>query len=255
MKIGIVGLGVVGKTLEYCFTRLGYEVVPHDIVLQTSIKDVLVTDICYICVPTPSTLEGECDTSIVLDVVSELNSLHYRGVVAIKSTVEPGTTQKLIEQYDLMRICHVPEFLRERCSISDFMDNHDICVVGTLDEDVFDIVKKTHGFYPKNFIMLNPTQSEILKYFHNIHNATMITLSNVFYEICENFGVNYDDIKTALAKREFISDLYLNCNKNLRGFSGSCLPKDTLAMSNYCKKNNIDIKFFDAIITDNKKFL
>ena len=254
MRIGIVGLGVVGKTLEYCFSRLGYEVISHDIILQTKINDVLETDICYICVPTPSTSEGKCDTSIVLNVVKQLNSLNYQGVVAIKSTVEPGTTQKLINLYDL-RICHVPEFLRERCAVSDFMDSHDICVVGTLDESIFEIVKKSHGFYPKNFIMLNPTQSEILKYFHNVHNATMITLANVFYEVCKNFDVDYDEIKTTLTKRDFISDLYLNCNKNLRGFSGSCLPKDTLAMDNYCKENNIDIKFFETIIEDNKKFL
>ncbi len=254
MKIGIVGLGVVGKTLKYCFERLGYEVTFHDIALETNIEDVLVSDVCYICVPTPSTPEGGCDTSIVLNVISELNNFQYQGIIAIKSTVEPGTTQKLIQKYSL-KICHVPEFLRERCAISDFIDNHDICVVGTLDEEIFEVVKKTHGFYPKNFIMLNPTQSEILKYFHNVHNATMITLSNVFYEICQNFEVDYDEIKNALTKREFISDLYLNCNKNLRGFSGSCLPKDTLAMSNYCRENNMDIKFFEAIIEDNKKFV
>lgn len=254
MKIGIIGLGVVGKTIQYCFERLGHEVIPHDIVLETNIVDILETEVCYICVPTPSKSDGKCDISIVESVIDELSSLKYSGIVAVKSTVEPGTTQKFIDKYEL-KICNVPEFLRERCSISDFMDNHDICVIGTPDTDVFEIVKKTHGFYPKNFIMLNPTQSEILKYFHNVHNATMITLANVFYEICNSCDVNYDEIKSALSKRSFISDLYLNCNKNLRGFSGSCLPKDTLAMDIYCKENNIDIKFFNTIIEDNNKFL
>jgi len=253
MKIGIIGLGVVGKTIQYCFERLGHEVISHDLLLNTNIVDVLDTEICYVCVPTPSN-DGGCDTSIVESVVGELSELKYLGIVAIKSTVEPGTTKKLIENYDL-KICHVPEFLRERCSVSDFMDNHDICVIGTDDQEVFGVVKKSHSFYPKNFIMLSPTQSEILKYFHNVHNATMITLANVFYEICNNCDVNYDEIKSALSKRTFISDLYLNCNKNLRGFSGSCLPKDTIAMDNYCKKNNIDIKFFQTIIEDNNKFL
>ena len=50
MKIGIIGLGVVGSACEYGFKKLGHEVLPHDLRLETSIDDVLPSSICYICV-------------------------------------------------------------------------------------------------------------------------------------------------------------------------------------------------------------
>jgi len=28
------------------------------------------------------------------------------------------------------KICFVPEFLRERCAITDFLENHDVCIIG-----------------------------------------------------------------------------------------------------------------------------
>ena len=73
MKIGIIGLGVIGSACKYGFEKLGHVVSCHDIKLNTSIESILNTEICYICVPTPSTEDGSCDVSIVEKVVSELN--------------------------------------------------------------------------------------------------------------------------------------------------------------------------------------
>ena len=99
MKIGIVGLGVVGAACKDGFEKLGHKVYGHDIKLYTSINDVLDTEVCYICVPTPSNEDGSCDISIVEDIVSQLNNLDYDGVVAIKSTVEPGTNKTFRNKY------------------------------------------------------------------------------------------------------------------------------------------------------------
>ena len=120
------------------------------------------------------------------------------GVVAIKSTVTPGTSEKLSRQYPDLQICFVPEFLRERCAMVDFIENHDLCVIGTDSKDVFDKVKKAHGHYPKNFRMLERTEAEMVKYYNNIYNATLIILANSFYEICENMGISYTKIKNSL---------------------------------------------------------
>ena len=73
MKIGIIGLGVVGGAVRQGFQKLGHTVPYYDLVHEdTSLDDVLGTSICYICVPTPSDEEGRCDTSIVRKVVAEL---------------------------------------------------------------------------------------------------------------------------------------------------------------------------------------
>ena len=66
---------------------------------RIKIEDVLTTDVCFICVPTPSTEDGSCDVSVVEEVVQQLHDNNYKGIIAIKSTVKPGTTQRLIEKY------------------------------------------------------------------------------------------------------------------------------------------------------------
>ena len=152
MKIGIIGLGVVGSAIKKGFESLGHVVLTHDIIYDTKIEDVISTDVCYVCVPTPSDADGRCDTSIVESIVRELSSLKYKGTIAIKSTVEPGTTAKIIKQTKNKNICFVPEFLRERCAAEDFIENHDLCVIGTDCDQVFNLIKDTHGVFPKSFV-------------------------------------------------------------------------------------------------------
>ena len=74
MKIGVIGLGIVGSTVKTGMEKLGYDVISHDIKHETSIEDVRETELCYICVPTPSTESGKCDISIVESVVEEIKS-------------------------------------------------------------------------------------------------------------------------------------------------------------------------------------
>lgn len=117
MNIGIIGVGIVGSAIKFGFERLGHDVFYHDIKLNTSIKDVINCEICYICVPTPENEDGSCNISIVESVIDELVENNYRGIIAIKSTVIPGTTEKLISKYE--RLSFVPEFLREMEYLND----------------------------------------------------------------------------------------------------------------------------------------
>ena len=78
MKIGIIGLGVVGSAVEYGMKRLGHKVFVHDTKLKTTISDILHTDICYICVPTPISDDGSCNVSIVESVIKDLNNVNYQ---------------------------------------------------------------------------------------------------------------------------------------------------------------------------------
>ena len=94
MKIGVVGCGIVGSACKFGFEKIGHEVVVHDIALETSLCDVTSCSIVYVSVPTPSNEDGSCDTTIVESVIRDLDSLKYSGIVAIKSTVTPGTTRK-----------------------------------------------------------------------------------------------------------------------------------------------------------------
>ena len=254
MKIGIVGLGVVGSAIKYGFEKLGHSVKVHDIKLNTSVSDVLDTDICYICVPTPSRKDGGCDISIVTQVIGELENCLYEGIVAIKSTVSPGTTEKLQLKYQKLRICFVPEFLRERCAQTDFTENHAVCIIGGFTEGAFEMVEKSHGKYPNKFVRMYPTEAELCKYYNNIFNATLVTFANSFFTVCDALDVDYKIIKNAMVNIDHIPDKYLDCNSNFRGFGGICLPKDTAALAALCKDKNLNIDFFQMLLDENAKY-
>jgi UDPglucose 6-dehydrogenase len=255
MDIGIVGVGIVGSAVLHGFEKLGHRVRVHDIKLETQLEDLLDSEVIYLCVPTPQSDTGKCDTSIIQDVVRDLVVTHaFQGVIAVKSTVEPGTTRRFQLEFGSEKICHVPEFLRERVAVADFIENHDICIIGTESEEVFDIVKRSHGHYPKQFIRLGPTEAEIAKYFNNVYNATLITFANAFYEVCQVLGADYGEIKNAMIQRDHISKKYLDCNDNLRGFGGMCLPKDTSAIASLVEEHKLPIGLFRAIVEDNKNY-
>ena len=252
MKIGIVGIGIVGGACRFGFEKLGHHVKVHDIKLDTRIDDVLNTEVVFVCVPTPTGPHGACDTSIVGDVATSLVAKGYGGIIAIKSTIVPGTVDTLIKETGKKEICFVPEFLRERCSITDFTENHDVCIIGAHDEGVFDKIREAHGKYPDKFVHLTPSEAEFSKYFNNVLNATLVVFANSFYEVCKNHDVNYTNIKNAIVNRKHISDNYLECNENFRGFGGACLPKDVLALSRLCE--GTAVKFFEKILEENSKY-
>jgi UDPglucose 6-dehydrogenase len=254
MKIGIVGLGIIGSACKFGFEKLGHKVIGHDIALDTQLSDVLESEIVYICVPTPSNEDGSCDTSIVEEVVLQLNELDYKGVVAIKSTVKPTTTVSLQEKVKF-HLCFVPEFLRERCAITDFTENHDLLAIGTKNRGVYHIVARCHGNYPKSTVILDPTEAEMLKYYSNVFNALKITFANEMYEVCQKVGADYTKIKDAFVKRGTTKDIYLDVNDNFRGYAGMCLPKDTKALDALVKELNLDLKLFETIDVENDKFI
>jgi UDPglucose 6-dehydrogenase len=251
MNLGIVGLGIVGSACKFGFELLGHNVKVHDIKLGTTINQVTECEIVFICVPTPESSDGACDTSIVESVINSLKEVNYEGIVAIKSTVSPGTTNYLKNKYNL-KICFVPEFLRERCAVTDFTENHDVCIIGTSDNSIYEKIKECHGHLPEKFIKLNEEEAEFSKYFNNVYNATLIIFANTFYEACKLKNVNYTNVKNAVSTRKHISPNYLECNDNFRGFGGVCLPKDTAAMAHILKDTNKN--FFKNLIEENKKY-
>ena len=254
-KIGVIGHGIVGSAIAHGFKKLGHDLKVHDIKFNTNIMDLLETEMCFICVPTPSEKSGRCNTQIVEQVILELNNIEYKGIVIIKSTVEPGTTEAMISKYKNINLAFVPEFLRERCAVSDFIDNHDLCVIGTHSEQDYRMIKEVHGHFPEQFVMCTPSEAELVKYFNNIYNAALITFANNFYEVCESLEVNYANVKNAIVKRHHITDNYLDCNKNFRGFGGACLPKDTKAIAHLVKEKNLPSTFFDDILNHNERYI
>lgn len=254
MHIGVIGLGVVGDAVKHGLERIGHSVSGFDIKYpETSIENVLPTDVTFLCVPTPTNAQGMCDVSVVEKTVADLHARSYHGLVVIKSTVRPGTTDRLAKTFNL-RLAYCPEFLRERAAYTDFVENHDVCVIGAYDPGHHEMIKTAHGPLPKNVALLTPLEAELAKYFSNVFNALRIVFANSFYEVCVALGADYGRIKQAMVKRATITDAYLDCNEGFRGFGGVCLPKDTQAFATLVDELGLDLQLFKTIVEENKKF-
>ena len=77
LRIGVVGVGVVGMAIKQGFEYIGHDVFVYDIKLpETKIEDVINTDIVYVTVSTLIGENDECDLTAVYSVVNQLNHLN-----------------------------------------------------------------------------------------------------------------------------------------------------------------------------------
>ena len=255
MHIGIIGRGTVGDAVYHGLAQIGHQLVHHDIKDHTQIDDVLRTELLFVCVPTDSDQQGRCDVSIVEQTIFELHTRNYQGIVAIKSTVIAGTTDRLISQHPNLKICCVPEFLRQKSAHSDFFDHHDVLVIGAHDGEIADTVNRAHKFIPKSISVVKPVEAEIIKYFNNVHNAMEIVFANAMYEMCNKLGADYQEVLSAMTKRSNINAAYLKCSDFYRGYQGHCLPKDAMAWYLLAKDLDVHTLLFQSIVEDNRKYL
>ncbi len=257
MKVGIIGVGNVGSAVRHGLTRIGHDVAIFDTKLaDTSLQNVLAAEVIFICVPTPQATDSSCDVSIVEKVVDGLAAEKYRGLIAIKSTVEPGTVDRLSKKHPSIRLSFCPEFLRERAMYVDFVENLDVLIMGVYNLKDADVLRDVHGALPKQFATVTPLEAEFAKYFSNVFNALRIVFANQFYDVCKAAGADYNQVKNAIVKNRNIQDVYLDCNENFRGFGGACLPKDSAAFAHYVNKllGHDNLSLFEGIVEINKRY-
>ena len=244
---------MVGDAIYKGLKSLGNEMSFYDPVFTDSkFEDILDSDIVFISVPTLPNIKNECDLSILIKTLDDLNRLNYKGHICIKSTITPETTNRMIKKYNNEKICFCPEFLKERCALEDFMKNNYICIVGTVSEKTFEVVKKIHEPICKEFKMVTPVEAELTKYMQNVYNTYRILFANGMYEICKHNNVEYNSVLESLLVRDELDKKYMKCDESIRGPSGPCLVKDSLAFNQYVNSLNLAIKpnIFKTIVDD-----
>ena len=254
MIIGVIGLGVIGRANKAGFEFNGHKVVTHDKLERSTMYDVLNADLLFLCLPTPSNSDGSCDTTIIEEVLHDLDRLNVHCPIVIRSTVTPGFTRSMQLKYPSLTIGFAPEFLRERFAVEDFIENHALLAIGSNNDNLISLVSKSHGSLPKQMRVMSPTEAELLKYYNNVYAALRITFANNMYEIAKKLDCEYAVLKESYILTGKTSGLYLDVSDELRGFAGACLPKDTAALDHLIAQMGLNISLVTAIIADNSNY-
>lgn len=301
MKISIFGLGYVGAVSLACLARDGHQVIGVDIdadklnliregrtpVVEEGMVDLMAkvaasgrvsvtsdvatairgSDISFICVGTPSAANGSQDqgalTRVTRAIGAALRDKVGPHLVAIRSTVVPGTVEKtllpLLESESDKRegegvdVVFQPEFLREGSSIRDY-DNPSFTIVGARSLQAAEPLRALFGHLPGNFFTTSVRVAETIKYCCNNFHALKITFANETARLCEALDVDAFEVMDLVCRdtRLNISPAYL---KPGFAFGGSCLPKDLRATTYFAKMNDVDLPLHASILASNRVHL
>jgi len=242
-RIGIIGRGFVGgamyENFKDCFEVQSWDLDESKRTIDTFKNFVENVDLIFICVPTPMKESGECDTSIVENIVESIAAIDRRKYVVIKSTVTPGTTEELAQRYNMV-IGFNPEFLTEANANNDFR-HQPLIILGADDTGLGTVMAQIYyEFNAKvdnnaHVIQRSTKEAEMFKYLANCFLATKVIFANEFKKLCDKVNVDYGRIAevAVLDKRLGHTHWRVPGPDGKLGFGGSCFPKDTAALINY----------------------
>lgn len=250
--VGIIGMGFVGNAVHQKF-KTYYNVLFHDKIQEksnSSIHEIVSkTELIFICLPTPMSIDGSCDTTIVDGVVSEIASLGFNKNIIIKSTVLPGTTDYLNNKYNSINIVNNPEFLRERNAIDDYNNQKRIILGGNINQDT-EIKKIFKIVFPISTIVnVTAKEAEMIKYYLNTFLANKVSFANEIFKICEKLNIDYNNVLKNVIEDERIGQSHLTVpgHDGQFGFGGACLPKDLSALIYLAKGLNVDTTILSSV--------
>lgn len=258
LRLGIVGHGFVGKATDFGFC-INTEKFIVDPKYKTNISELaeFKPDVVFVCVPTPMSSDGKQNSETVESVVLELKKKCKNAVVIIKSTVLPSSIEKIQKLNN--KIVYNPEFLREKHAEEDFI-NSELIVFGgdrNLSEKASNIYKNNTSCKSKEHIFLDLKTASLVKYAINTFLATKVTFFNELNELFEQQKSNdtWDKFIRTLSVDSRIGESHMRVpgHDGRLGFGGACFPKDSSALVNYAKEQNINLSVLKAAIKKNNK--
>jgi UDPglucose 6-dehydrogenase len=246
MKIGLIGNGFVGgaiyENLKETYSFLIYDKDP-DRSTASNIREVCHNSkIIFVALPTPMQKNGKCDLSIVFNVMNQISYWFNDNIVVLKSTVPPGTCEKIKKIHSNLRIVFSPEFLTEANSIEDFKNCNRV-IFGGDKVDVDECIEVLSIVFPnKSYFKTNWHTAEMVKYFINTFLAVKVSFANEMKQICDLTGVDYDEIKSLSLQDSRIgkSHLMVPGPDGDFGFGGTCFAKDINSLIYFAEEIGAD---------------
>jgi GDP-mannose 6-dehydrogenase len=292
--IAVLGLGYVGCVTAGCLARLGHKVIGVDrdefkvkqiltgaapfyepgleeiiretvaagsLSASTSLADALAeAEIVLVCVGTPSAKNGNLSLEQLRRVVGEIGddlaSRQRRLIIAVRSTVYPGTCEEVVlaalARYGVAVVSN-PEFLREGTAVKDFQEPS-LLVVGGPDAEA---VQKVAGMYaglPVEPCLVSLRTAELIKYASNAFHAVKIGFANEIGTLAAALGIDGSEVMDTLCRDTVlnISRAYL---KPGFAFGGSCLPKDLRALVYRASRLDLKLPLLESVLPSNEQHL
>ncbi len=246
MKIGIIGVGVVGGATKAVMERAhevrGYDPYRKEFEDTDNLRWIArEADIVFVCVSTPGKEDGgvgcqhiDASLAALRHEMAEVGRLPSELVVAIRSTAMGPELDRVLNAYGFRYVCN-PEFLRQARATED-MEHPARVVVGTDDRDAGRTVLSAYvqAYGNENapqFVFTSLKAAQVTKYAANAMLAGQIALANEIEEICRRHGIRYRGIMHALRMDPRIGkNIEVPGPDGKRGYGGRCFPKDLSAL-------------------------
>lgn len=297
MRISIFGLGYVGCVSAACFSSSGHRVIgvdPNEVkvnqineasspIIENDLGDlihqsvskgllsattsgreaILDSDVSFICVGTPSQVNGDLDLEYICNVCQEIGkSIHLKDsfhLVVVRSTMLPGSMQDVVipileESSGKVvgkdfGVCINPEFLREGTAVYDFFHPPKI-VIGEIDDESGSLLVKLYENINSPLLRTDLRTAEMVKYTDNVWHALKVCFANEIGNFCKELDIDSHQVMDIFCqdKKLNLSSYYL---KPGFAFGGSCLPKDVRAFSYKAKTMDLELPIITSILPNN----
>lgn len=293
MKVGIIGAGRLGLTFALLCEKNGYDVIVSDVredyiynlnqricltnepkiqfmlleaqnfsATTNNIEVIENSDIIFTFVATPSTIEGNYDTTRVFQVVadfytaSSMNISLYEKKFIVGCTTNPGDVEQIQTRLNMfnIQVAYNPEFIAQG-EIVKGLEESDIVLIGThyteLANDLIEIYNQIQTT-PVNAYVMSPKAAEITKIGINCFLTTKISYANMMGEIMTKAGIE-DEISmvlNAIGGDSRVGKKYL---KYGFGFGGPCLPRDNRALGHFAKNLGMELNLPLTVDNFNKE--
>ncbi len=292
-NIAVIGLGYVGCVTAACLSSLGHtvtgvdrddhkvssvlggvapffepglpEMVKNNVAAgrlraTSSLSDAIRNaDIALICVGTPSEKSGNLGLDQLRRVVAEIaQNLPGRVkplIVAVRSTVFPGTCEEIVIPAlgGKAQVVSNPEFLREGVAVKDFMEPS-LVVVGGTDRATVERVAAVYEPLGFEACLVTLRTAEMIKYACNAFHAVKIAFANEIGALSASLGVDGREVMDTVCQ-----DVKLNASaaylKPGFAFGGSCLPKDLRALVYRASRLDLKLPLLESSLPSNESHL
>tara|TARA_Y100000768_G_scaffold122575_1_gene90662 strand:- start:8683 stop:9561 length:879 start_codon:yes stop_codon:yes gene_type:complete len=253
-KIGIIGKGFVGSAVAHGFSdSSGYsaQIKIYDKDPSRSLNSLEETvndsDFIFISVPTPARGSGNIDLSIVESLIKdiELVNKNEKNIILLRSTVTPGTTEKMVNNFPSLRFVFNPEFLTERSATFDFLNQSRIILGGNNEN-----TSKVANLYKDRFgnhlpvIQTSFQTAELIKYMNNLFFATKVSFLNEMFKVAEKVDADWNEAIEGFILDGRVAHSHVNVPgpDGKFGFGGSCFPKDIQAFISFGEEIGVDMQ-------------